>query len=101
MLPEEHFAVQLMATSHTTFKFLGGSTIAIYLEGVALQGKIEVQIHEGFTSRAVQRVWQLHVQVIRAGYASCTGLSIFLVNALRAAGIPARVTGESQPSFSA
>ncbi len=33
------------------------------------------------------------VQVIEAGYASCTGLSIFLVNALRAVGIPARMAG--------
>lgn len=32
-------------------------------------------------------------QTIRAGYASCTGLSIFLVNACRAVGIPARVAG--------
>lgn len=35
-----------------------------------------------------------HMQVIEAGHASCTGLSIFLVNALRAVGIPARMTGE-------
>lgn len=33
-------------------------------------------------------------QVIAAGYASCTGLAIFLVNACRAVGIPARVAGE-------
>lgn len=33
------------------------------------------------------------VQVIAAGYASCTGLAIFLVNACRAVGIPARVAG--------
>lgn len=32
-------------------------------------------------------------QVIAAGYASCTGLAIFLVNACRAVGIPARVAG--------
>lgn len=32
-------------------------------------------------------------QVIAAGYASCTGLSIFLVDALRSVGIPARVAG--------
>ncbi|KAL6757256.1 hypothetical protein V8C86DRAFT_2629536 [Haematococcus lacustris] len=32
-------------------------------------------------------------QVIAAGYASCTGLSIFLVAACRAVGIPARVAG--------
>lgn len=32
-------------------------------------------------------------QVIQAGHASCTGLSIFLVNALRSVGIPARMTG--------
>ncbi len=32
-------------------------------------------------------------QVAKAGYASCTGLSIFLVCALRSVGIPARVTG--------
>eukprot|EP00884_Botryococcus_braunii_P010761 jgi/Botrbrau1/19687/Bobra.0003s0048.1 len=32
-------------------------------------------------------------QVVDAGYASCTGLSIFLVNALRSVGIPARVAG--------
>ena len=36
----------------------------------------------------------LSVQVIKAGYASCTGLSIFLVNALRAVGIPARMAGD-------
>jgi transglutaminase-like putative cysteine protease len=35
------------------------------------------------------------MQVIAAGYASCTGLSIFLVDALRAVGIPARVTGDA------
>ncbi|CAL5223901.1 g6497 [Coccomyxa viridis] len=35
-------------------------------------------------------------QVIDAGYASCTGLSIFLVNALRAVGIPARMAGTPQ-----
>ena len=33
------------------------------------------------------------MQVIKAGYASCTGLSIFLVNALRAVGVPARMAG--------
>jgi len=32
-------------------------------------------------------------QVIKAGYASCTGLSIFLVDACRSVGIPARVVG--------
>jgi len=32
-------------------------------------------------------------QVLAAGYASCTGLSIFLVDALRAVGVPARVAG--------
>eukprot|EP00164_Ancoracysta_twista_P006560 GFYU01009150.1.p1 GENE.GFYU01009150.1~~GFYU01009150.1.p1 ORF type:complete len:449 (-),score=111.35 GFYU01009150.1:77-1339(-) len=32
-------------------------------------------------------------QTIKAGHASCTGLSIFLVNACRSVGIPARVTG--------
>ncbi len=32
-------------------------------------------------------------QVIAAGYASCTGLSIFLASACRAVGIPARVAG--------
>lgn len=32
-------------------------------------------------------------QVLAAGYASCTGLSIFLVAACRAVGIPARVAG--------
>jgi hypothetical protein len=34
-------------------------------------------------------------QVIKAGYGSCSALSIFLVNACRAVGIPARVAGES------
>lgn len=33
-------------------------------------------------------------QTIAAGHASCTGLSIFLVDALRSVGIPARVAGE-------
>lgn len=33
------------------------------------------------------------MQVVAAGYASCTGLSIFLVCALRSVGIPARVVG--------
>lgn len=32
-------------------------------------------------------------QVIAAGYASPTSLSVFLVNALRSVGIPARVVG--------
>lgn len=32
-------------------------------------------------------------QVLDKGYASCTGLSIFLVNACRAVGIPARLAG--------
>ncbi|GFR45390.1 hypothetical protein Agub_g6769, partial [Astrephomene gubernaculifera] len=32
-------------------------------------------------------------QVIEAGYASCTGLAIFLVNACRSVGIPSRVAG--------
>ena len=36
------------------------------------------------------------MQVIKAGYASCTGLSIFLVNALRAVGIPARMAGGAE-----
>jgi hypothetical protein len=36
-------------------------------------------------------------QVIAAGYASCTGLSIFLVNALRSVGIPARLAGAQMP----
>ncbi len=31
--------------------------------------------------------------MINAGFASCTGLSIFLVDALRAVGVPARVAG--------
>ena len=34
------------------------------------------------------------MQVIASGYASPVGLSIFLVNALRSVGIPARVVGE-------
>jgi transglutaminase-like putative cysteine protease len=33
-------------------------------------------------------------QVLANGFASCTGLSIFLVNACRAVGIPARVAGK-------
>jgi transglutaminase-like putative cysteine protease len=33
-------------------------------------------------------------QVISAGYASCTGLSLFLVSAMRSVGIPSRVTGQ-------
>ena len=32
-------------------------------------------------------------QTIKHGYASCTGLSILLVDALRIAGIPARIVG--------
>ena len=36
------------------------------------------------------------MQVIEAGHASCTGLSIFLVNALRAVGIPARMAGTEE-----
>lgn len=32
-------------------------------------------------------------QVIRAGHASCSGLSIFLASACRAVGVPARVAG--------
>ena len=39
---------------------------------------------------------QCVLQVINAGHASCTGLSIFLVNALRSVGIPARMAG-AQP----
>lgn len=35
------------------------------------------------------------LQVAEAGYASCTGLSIFLVCALRSVGIPARVVGKA------
>ena len=34
------------------------------------------------------------MQVIKTGEASATALSIFLVNALRAVGIPARIVGE-------
>ncbi len=32
-------------------------------------------------------------QVIAAGFASCTGLSIFLIDALRSVGVPARLAG--------
>ena len=39
------------------------------------------------------KLTQRTMQVIQAGHASCTGLSIFLVNALRAVGIPARMAG--------
>jgi len=35
------------------------------------------------------------MSILAYGYASCTGLSILLVNALRAAGIPARLAGTS------
>ncbi|KXZ41851.1 hypothetical protein GPECTOR_262g669 [Gonium pectorale] len=35
-------------------------------------------------------------QVIAHGYASCTGLAIFLVNACRAVGVPARVVGTAE-----
>lgn len=38
-------------------------------------------------------------QVLAKGYASCTGLSIFLVNACRAVGIPARIAGELQAHY--
>lgn len=56
-------------------------------------------------NRDIWQLWGLHFvpdkspeimspgQVIRAGCASCTGLAIFLVNACRAVGIPARVAG--------
>lgn len=33
------------------------------------------------------------MSVLAFGYASCTGVSVFLINALRAAGIPARLVG--------
>lgn len=32
-------------------------------------------------------------QVVEAGYASCSGLAIFLASACRAVGVPARVAG--------
>ena len=35
------------------------------------------------------------MQVIKTGQASATGLSIFLVSALRAVGVPARIVGEA------
>eukprot|EP00879_Flechtneria_rotunda_P002678 GHRR01002883.1.p1 GENE.GHRR01002883.1~~GHRR01002883.1.p1 ORF type:complete len:305 (+),score=65.54 GHRR01002883.1:356-1270(+) len=56
-------------------------------------------------NRDIWRIWGIHflpdqtpeimsvTQVLAAGYASCTGLSIFLVNACRAVGIPARIAG--------
>jgi len=37
-------------------------------------------------------------QVINATYASCTGLSIFLVDALRAVGVPARAAAPPPPA---
>lgn len=55
--------------------------------------------------RDIWAIWDLHFvpdqtpeimsvgQVLAKGYASCTGLSIFLVNACRAVGIPARIAG--------
>lgn len=36
------------------------------------------------------------LESIEAGYASCTGLSVLLVNACRAVGIPARIAGVAQ-----
>eukprot|EP00775_Hariotina_reticulata_P006034 gene6034-6272_t len=56
-------------------------------------------------NRDIWKIWGLHFvpdktpeimspsEVLAAGFASCTGLSIFLVNACRAVGIPARVAG--------
>eukprot|EP00877_Chromochloris_zofingiensis_P010566 jgi/Chrzof1/5763/Cz16g14270.t1 len=56
-------------------------------------------------NRDIWKIWGIHFkadqapeilspsQTIKAGYASCSGLSIFLVNACRAVGIPARVAG--------
>lgn len=57
-------------------------------------------------NRDIWKIWGIHFkadqapeilspsQTIKAGYASCSGLSIFLVNACRAVGIPARVAGQ-------
>ncbi|GAX83920.1 hypothetical protein CEUSTIGMA_g11344.t1 [Chlamydomonas eustigma] len=56
-------------------------------------------------NRDIWKIWGIHFvpgqtpaimspsQVIQAGFASCTGLSIFLVDACRSVGIPARVAG--------
>ncbi|WIA31582.1 hypothetical protein OEZ86_002470 [Tetradesmus obliquus] len=56
-------------------------------------------------NRDIWKIWGLHFvpdkspeimspgQTLAAGYASCTGLSIFLADACRAVGIPARVAG--------
>lgn len=49
-----------------------------------------IQFHSGQTPMIMDPM-----SVITFGYASCTGLSILLVNALRAAGIPARLAGTS------
>ena len=40
-------------------------------------------------------------ETLKSGYASCTGLSILLVNACRAVGIPARVVGVAEWTHSA
>lgn len=57
------------------------------------------------TPRDIWKIWGLYFvpdkspeimspgQTLAAGYASCTGLSIFLADACRAVGIPARVAG--------
>lgn len=70
-----------------------------------------VLTHELSCCRDIWAIWDLHFvpdqtpeimsveQVLAKGYASCTGLSIFLVNACRAVGIPARIAGARHPQL--
>lgn len=70
-----------------------------------------VLTHDLSCCRDIWAIWDLHFvpdqtpeimsveQVLAKGYASCTGLSIFLVNACRAVGIPARIAGARPPQL--
>ena len=58
----------------------------------------QVTYHPAWALKAGQQLCTsahatLFQQVAKTGFASCTGVSIFLVCALRSVGIPARVTG--------
>ncbi len=58
-----------------------------------LNEEVFAQLHVQFHSVKRPKPDQSPYETIRAGYASCTGLSILLVAALRSVGIPSRLAG--------
>ncbi|MHB9130685.1 MAG: transglutaminase-like domain-containing protein [Armatimonadota bacterium] len=60
---------------------------------VKLNGSIFKQLHVQYHATRPVRPDQGPLESVRVGYASCTGLSILLVDACRAVGVPARLAG--------